>query len=159
MEDSPVSSRAKELPHAGELDLEFSGEYLLASGLTDFPLIKELSEMLPADANERSSALHNKALIEYVVRVTDACIERALKKQHPLQSALKRERAVLMGGRLIKLQTIDRHVLHRWLMSRGIVVPGNRRSLDMQACALEYLIGCRKNLPENRKQLQQLLNL
>jgi len=115
--------------------------------------------MLPADANERSSALHNKALIEYVVRVTDAYIERALKKQHPLQSALKCERAVLMGGRLTKLQTIDRHVLHRWLMSRGIVVPGNRRLLDMQACALEYLIGCRKSLPENKKQLHRLLNL
>ena len=146
-----------ELLHAGDLDLEFSGEYLLASGLTDFPLLQELADMLPPDANERSNALRNKALIQYIVRVTDACIERALKKKHPLQADLKRERSVLLGGRLACLLTMQGHVLHQWLMSRGIVVPRTRKVVDLRGLALGYLAECKKKLLDSRKQLQAIL--
>lgn len=114
--------------------------------------------MLPSDPNERSTALHNKALTEYIVRVTDACIEIALKKKHPLQSALKHERAVMVTGRLTILRTMRRPDLHQWLVSRRIVVPGTRRLVDLQKHAIEYLTENKTKHAENRNNLQNLLN-
>ena len=148
----------RQLLHAGDLDLQFSGEYVLASGLTDFPLLQEIADMLPADPNERSSVLHNKAVVPYIVLITDARIEKALKEKHPLQADLKRNRSVLVGGNMTCLLTMRRSQLHKWLMSRAVVVPGTRKGADMERDALTYLIKCKKDLPANIKQLQALLD-
>ena len=44
----------RRLLHAGDLDLQFSGEYLLASGLTYFPLLQEIANILRTDENARN---------------------------------------------------------------------------------------------------------
>lgn len=131
----------------------------MASGLTDFPLLQDIAELLPYGANERSVALHNinEALTEYIVRVTDACIEKALKKKHPLQSALKHERSVMVRGRLTPLQTMKRPELHQWLVSRGIVPTGTKTCVALQELAIRYVVGCKKKLAENTKQPHVLL--
>lgn len=124
----------RRLLRAGDLDLQFSGEYLLASGLTYFPLLQEIANILRTDENARNSVLHNKALITYIVLITDARIEKGLKEKHPIQleAELKRKRSVLVGGKLPCLPTMQRSQLHQWLMSRAIVVPGTRKGADLE---------------------------
>ena len=120
-------------------------------------MLQGIAELLPADANARSSALRNKALIHYIVRVTDAYIEKALKEKHPLAADLKRERSVLLGGKLACLPSMRGPVLHKWLMSREMVVPSTRRADDLLAIALKYLIDCKKKLLYNERRTQEIL--
>lgn len=115
--------------------------------------------MLPADANERSSALRNKALIQYIVRLTDAFIEKALKEKYPLQADLKANRSVLLPeGRLACLLTMQGPALQKWLMSRAVVIPSTRSNPDKRAIALTYLLECKKNLYANKRHMQAMLS-
>lgn len=92
------------------------------------------------------------------MRVTDACIEIALKEKHSLQRALKLERAVMVTDRLTLLRTMRSAELHQWLVPRGIVVPGTRGLVDLQKLAIKYLTENKTKHAENTKHLQILLS-
>jgi len=57
----------------------------MTSGMQAFPVMQEVASMLPADNHERGRALRNRAVTEYIVRLTDGRIEQALRRKYTLR--------------------------------------------------------------------------
>lgn len=141
----------------GELNIAFSGEFLQVSRVKDFPLTKDIADLLPIEENARAAVLRNSCIAEYVMRLVDAHIEDAMRAQYGGGMRLLTERSVMADGRMTNLHSMRHNVLVRWLSQRLIVMPSSIRRDNMMIKVDVYLNECRRGKRRNKGQLLKLL--
>jgi hypothetical protein len=143
--------------HAGDLGLEFSGDYLLTSTGKDFPLLVEIAQLLPAEDGARGRALRNQEAAQLVMRITDRRIDACVQKKVKGLTRLLEERSMIVNGHLQRLHTLHHAALCGLLASRGIVVSRSTKFLKLQEIADDYLKACKDRLVENKRRLKLIV--
>ena len=87
----------------------------MTSGMQAFPVMQEVASMLPADNHERGRALRNRAVTEYIVRLTDGRTEQALCRKYTLRIELNEKRGVMVNDKLTPLKQLRLSDLRKWL--------------------------------------------
>jgi len=141
---------------AGDLGLEFSGEYLLTSTGREFPLLVEVATLLPTEDNARGRTLRNVEVAQLVMRITDRRVDACVRKKVKGLARFLEERSLIVDGHLQRLRTLRHAVLYGFLASRGIIVSRGMNFGRLIGIADDYLKACKDKLNENIKRLRLL---